>query len=222
MGDGGESTLSGTKTKKGAEAAKTDPGVDMATAVGNPWRSRILGAAAQRDLSPSAFIREYGGEISNISRHFRQLAQWGYLEEVERKSGGPRRGGIEHVYRTVRRAHLDTPSSKGLSQLIREEFSDTTLADYLKQIRDSVVAGTFDEDVERHLSWVALELNRECFQELSGWLDDLLARMPELQQKARRQMEESGEEPIATTVGLASFRSAPTPPEESVSVEDGR
>lgn len=213
--------MSRTKTEKNTGATRTEPEVDMATAVGNPWRSRILGAAAQRDLSPSAFIREYGGEISNISRHFRQLAKWGYLEEVDRKSGGPRRGGIEHVYRTVRRAHLDTPSSEGLSRFIREEFSDTTLADYLKQIRDAVVAGTFDEDVERHLSWMALELNRECFKELSGWLDDLLARVPELQQKARRQMEESGEEPIATTVGLASFRSPQPAPEESVSADDG-
>ena len=214
--------MSRTKTEKSTGTTRTEPGVDMATAVGNPWRSRILGAAAQRDLSPSAFIREYGGEISNISRHFRQLAKWGYLEEVDRKSGGPRRGGIEHVYRTVRRAHLDTPSSEGLSRFIREEFSDTTLADYLKQIQDAVVAGTFDEDVERHLSWMTLELNHECFKELSGWLDDLLARVPELQRKARRQMEESGEEPIATTVGLASFRSPPTAPEESVSADDGR
>lgn len=181
----------------------------MATAIGNPWRSRILGAAAQADLSPSAFIREYGGEISNISRHFRNLAKWGYLEEVERKSGGPRRGGVEHVYRTVRRAHLDTPSSEGLSRFLREDISETILTDYLKQIRDALAEGTFDADVERHLSWMALDLNRECFRELSDWLDELLARLPGLQQKARRQMEESGEKPIATTVGLASFRSPP-------------
>lgn len=212
--------MSGAKAKKDGSTARADPEVDMATAVGNPWRSRILGAAAQRELSPSAFIREYGGEISNIARHFRQLAKWGYLEEVERKSGGPRRGGIEHVYRTVRRAHLDTPSSEGLSRFIREDFSDSTLTDYLKQIRDAVDVGTFDDDVERHLSWMALELNHECFRELSGWLDDLLARLPELQQRARQEMEESGEEPIPTTVGLASFRSPPPSDPASETTDD--
>lgn len=164
-----------------------------------------------------------GGELSNIARHFRQLARWGYLEQVERKSGGPRRGGVEHVYRTVRRAHLDTPASEGRSRFLREDISDTILTDYLKQIRDAVVEGTFDDDVERHLSWMALELNRECVRELSELLDDLLARLPDLQRKARRQMEESGEKPIATTVGLASFRSPARPhPDAGTSGDDPR
>jgi hypothetical protein len=152
-------------------------------------------------------VREYGGEISNISRHFRQLAKWGYLEVAEQKTGGPRRGGVEHVYRTVRRAHLDTSSSEGLPRFLREDLSDTTLTDYLRQVSDAVDAGTFDADIERHLSWMAIELNRECFTELSGWLDEILDRLPALEEKARRQIEASGEEPIRTTVGLASFRS---------------
>src|ERR1700761_7036202 len=68
-----------TKARKERRAG-SKPQVDMATAIGNPWRCRILGALALKDMSPSAFVREYGGEISNISRHFRQLASWGYLD----------------------------------------------------------------------------------------------------------------------------------------------
>jgi DNA-binding transcriptional ArsR family regulator len=196
--------------KQRADAGSAE--VDMATAVGNPWRFRILEAASLGDVSPSGFIRAYGGEISNISRHFRQLAKWGYLEQVERKSGGPRRGGVERFYRSVRRAHIDTPSSSGLSQMLREEISDTILTAYLTEVREALDAGTFDVDVDRHLSWMALELNRECFRELSGWLDDILARLPALQEKARTQMERSGEKAIAATVGLASFRVPPHSP----------
>jgi hypothetical protein len=191
---------------------KTVEEVDLATAVGNPWRFRILEAASLSDLSPSAFVREYGGEISNISRHFRQLAKWGYLQEVERKSGGHRRGGVEHLYRSVYRAHIDTPSSRGLSKLLREDISEAILAAYLKEVRAALDAGTFDADVDRHLSWMALELNEECFQELGGWLDEVLSRLPALQEKARKQMKESGEEPIDATVGLASFRVPPHSP----------
>ncbi len=186
--------------------------MDLATAVGNPWRFRILEAASLSDLSPTAFIREYGGEISNIARHFRQLAKWGYLEEVDQKSGGSRRGGVEHVYRSVHRAHLDTPSSRGLSKLLREDISETILAAYLTEVREALDAGTFDADVDRHLSWMALELNRECFRELGGWLDEILARLPALQEKARRQMKKSGEKPIDATVGLASFQVPPHSP----------
>jgi DNA-binding transcriptional ArsR family regulator len=199
--------LSGRDTEQGAGLVKTESEVDMATAIGNPWRSRILGAAAQKDLSPSAFIREYGGEISNISRHFRQLAKWGYLEEVERKSGGTRRGGVEHVYRTARRSHLDTPSSEGLSGLLRESISETILTDYLKQVREAIEAGTFDADVERHLSWMALDLDDQAFTELAQRLDEVLEWLPELQAQAAERLTASGGKPIRTTAGLASFRS---------------
>lgn len=201
-------------TEQGAEKTTVGPTVevDRATAVGNPWRFRILEAASLGDVSPSGFIRTYGGEISNISRHFRQLAKWGYLEEVDRKSGGPRRGGVEHVYRSVHRAHLDTPSSMGLSKLLREDISNTILKAYLTEVHEALDAGTFDAEIERHLSWMALELDREAFSELSGWLDEVLARLPDLQEDARRRMRESGERPIPTTVGLASFRSPPHSP----------
>lgn len=199
--------MSGTETEQDVGATGAAPEVDMATAIGNPWRSRILGAAAQQDLSPSAFIREYGGEISNISRHFRQLAKWGYLEEVEQRSGGPRRGGVEHVYRTVRRSHLDSPSSEGLSGLLRESISDTILTDYLKQIREAVEARTFDADVERHLSWMALDLDDRAFAELAQRLDEVLEWLPRLQAEAAERIARSGQKPIPTTAGLASFRS---------------
>jgi hypothetical protein len=73
--------------------------VDLATAIGNPWRCRILAATAGAGTSPSAFCREHGGGLSNVSRHFRRLCGWGWLEVVEVRLGGSRRGGIEHVYR---------------------------------------------------------------------------------------------------------------------------
>jgi len=208
-----------TDTEK-QESARKGSGVDLATAIGNPWRFRILYAASVEDLSPSAFIRSYGGEISNIARHFRQLAEWGFLETVERRSGGPRRGGVEHVYRAGRRAHLDTPTWFQLPLILREEMSDTALGTFLDRVSGAVEEGTFDADFERHLSWIALELNRECFNELGEWLDELLARLPGLEEKARRQMQESGETPIPTTVGLFSFRSPSEPkPKNSRAIE---
>jgi hypothetical protein len=164
-------------------------------------------ALAIEDMSPSAFVREYGGEISNISRHFRQLAKWGYLDVIEQKRGGPRRGGVEHVYRTVRRAHVDTAASKGLPQLVREDLSDTTLVDFMKRLNESVEAGTFDVDVDRHLSWMALTLDREAFSELATWLDEILARLPALQKAATKRLAESGQEPIEATAALFAFRS---------------
>jgi hypothetical protein len=193
---------------------KTQPGeaeVDLATAIGNPWRFRILYATSLEDLSPSAFVRDHGGEISNISRHFRQLAKWGYLEVVEKKTGGTRRGGVEHVYRNGQRAHLDTPASRGLPQFLRNAMSNTILTSYFERVSDAAAAGTLDADVDRHLSWIALTLDSQAFAELGELLDDVLARLPELEKAAKRRLVESGGEPIETTAALASFRSPAEP-----------
>jgi DNA-binding transcriptional ArsR family regulator len=95
--------------------------VDFATAIGNPWRCRILAAASGEGISPSDFVREYGGEISNISRHFRNLANWGYLEVAARRSGGPRRGGTERVYRLVDDVDPGGSFWSGLSELVRRD-----------------------------------------------------------------------------------------------------
>jgi hypothetical protein len=59
---------------------------------------------------------------------------------------------------------------------------------------------------------MALELDRAAFQELSEWLDEILARLPALQEKAQKRMAESGEDPIHATAGLASFRVPPHSP----------
>jgi hypothetical protein len=181
--------------------------VDLATALGNPWRFRIVSAATIGPVSPSQFVRDHGGDISNISRHFRNLTRWGYLTKVETVTGGVHRGATKSIYRATRRAHLDMPASRGLPQNLREGISNAVLGAFLDQVRAATESGTLDADVERNLSWDLTELDLQGFRELSSLLDDVLARLPTLRAESSRRMAESGEEPIPTTVGLFSFRS---------------
>lgn len=197
------------ETRRGGAAPEEN--VDLATALGNPWRFRIVGAAAAAPLSPSQFVREYGGEISNISRHFRNLAEWGYLEKVETVTGGRHRGANMSVYRATRRPHLDMTASRDLPELFRRGISNRILETFFEQVGAALEAETFDVDVERHLAWDVGEFDAEAFRKLSSWLDEVLARLPALRREAKRRMEESGEEPIPTTVGLFSFRSPSVP-----------
>jgi hypothetical protein len=200
-----------TETETRTGGAGREETVDLATALGNPWRFRIVGAASASPLSPSQFVREHGGEISNISRHFRNLAEWGYLEKVETVTGGQHRGANMNVYRATRPAHLDTMASRNVPELIRRGLSDRVVETFFEQVAAALEAGTFDVDVERHLSWDVGEFDAEAFRELSGWLDEVLARLPALRREAKQRMEESGEDPIPTTVGLFSFRSPSVP-----------
>jgi DNA-binding transcriptional ArsR family regulator len=194
-----------------------DPGAafisaKMAKALANPWRSRILMELSSRPMSPSQFVEEVGGELTNISRCFRQLAEWDYVEVVETRRGGSRRGGVEHVYRSIQRAYFDTATWESLPRFLRDDFSGNILATYFTRISEALDAGTFDAEIDRHLSWDGVALDRQAWTELSERLDEVLEWLPELEAESTRRMAESGEEPIPTTVGLASFRS-PKPSE---------
>ena len=188
-----------------------DRQVDIATALGNPWRFRIVYAATAEPLSPSQFVRRHGGEISNVSRHFRNLAEWGYLERVKTVTGGEHRGATMTLYRATRRAHLDSSASAQLSEVLRGHISDTILSGFLAQLQEALEAGTLDTDFERHLAYDVGALDPVAFQELSGWLDEVLARLPRLRAEAKARLDQTGEEPIPTTIGLFSFRSPSIP-----------
>jgi DNA-binding transcriptional ArsR family regulator len=183
----------------------SDPG--LARTLANPWRARILGELYLRPMSPSQFVAQVGGEISTISRHFRALAKWGYLEVIDEKSGGKRRGGVEHIYRTTQRDHLDSEAWASLPRSAREERTRGTVAFLFRRISEAVESGTFDAEVDRHLSWDALNFDRRAWKELSVRLDEVLDWLPELAAESAQRIRESGEEPIPATVGLAAFRS---------------
>lgn len=184
----------------------------MAKAMANPWRSRILMELSTRPMSPSQFVEDVGGELTNISRCFRQLAEWDYIEIVETRRGGRRRGGVEHVYRSIQRAFFDAPSWEKLPRFLKDDFSSNILASFFTRISEALDSGTFDAEVDRHLTWNGLALDRQAWTELAERLDEVLKWLPQLEMESTERMTESGEEPIPTTVGLISFRS-PKPSE---------
>lgn len=193
MNDGSETT-----DLAGAKLAKT---------LANPWRARILDELYLRPMSPSQFVEEVGGEISTISRHFRWLAASGYIEVADEKSGGRRRGGVEHIYRTTQRNRLDTPEWATLSLKDREVWTLNAVGAYLRRIFEGLDTGTFDAEVDRHFSWDALSLDRQAWEQITDRLDEVLDSLPVLEAEAAQRMKDSGEDPIPATVSLAAFRS---------------
>lgn len=179
----------------------------MAKAVANQWRSRILMELRVRPLSPTQFVKEIGGGRRHIARCFGQLAEWGYIEVVETRSGGQRRGGKEKFYRLKQRAHFDTPTWENLPRFLRDECSSSFLHSYFARVSEAIEAGTFDAEVDRHLSWDGVALDRIAWTELGTQMDKTLYWLPDLEREAAQRMAETGESPIPTTVGLAVFRS---------------
>jgi DNA-binding transcriptional ArsR family regulator len=182
-------------------------GARLVKTLANPWRARILDEVYLRPMSPSQFVEEVGGEISTISRHFRWLADAGYIEVADEKSGGRRRGGVEHIFRTIRRNRFDTSEWADLPPATREMLSQNALGAFFRRVVEALDAGTFDAEVDRHISWDALSLDRQGWTEISDRLDEVLDWFSVVEAQAAQRMSESGEEAIPATVGLAAFRS---------------
>jgi hypothetical protein len=190
-----------------SEAAQFAIPAKMAKAVANKWRSRILMEMRIRPLSPTQFVNEVGGGKTHISRCFRQLAEWGYIEVAETRRGGKRRGGVEKIYRSRQRAHFDKKTWEGLPRFLRDEFSSSILQTYFTLVTEAIEAGTFDAEVDRHLSWDGVALDRIAWTQVGVELDEILDWLPQLEGDSAKRMAASGEAPIPTTVGLAAFRS---------------
>jgi DNA-binding transcriptional ArsR family regulator len=155
-------------------------------------------------------VAEVGGEISTISRHFRQLAEWGYLEVVEEKRGGRRRGGVERIYRATQRNHLDSEAEAQLPLDVREERSRYAITSLFRRMTEAVDAETFDSRPDRHISGDAVGLDPQAWQEVTDRLDELLVWLPQLEAESAERMKDSGEESIYATVGLTAFPSPTT------------
>lgn len=182
-----------------------------ARALADPWRIRILVEVTMRPLSPSRFVEEIGGELTQISRCFRQLAEWGYIEVVEERPGRRRGAAIEHIYRAIRRAYFDTYTWASVPRSERDAVSRSLLEAYQQRIGEALETGTFDQEVDRHLSWDAVVLDRTAWTQLGERLDFILNSLAEYEFGAAKRLTDVGGEQIPATVGLAHFRSPNSP-----------
>jgi hypothetical protein len=178
----------------------------LAKALSNRWRCRILMEVSMRPQSPSQFVEEFGGSMTHVSRCFRELAKWGYLEVLEERKGGRRGGGVERIYQSTHRPYFDAPTWKALPQIIREEISPWFLNTYFDHVTEAIQQGTFDADLDRHLTWQTVVVDRPAWTSICQDLDDVLAWLPELGAQSLERTEDA-DELIPATVGMASFRS---------------
>ena len=179
----------------------------MAKAAASKWRSRVLMELSVRPMSPSQFVKEVGGTLGHISRCFVQLAEWEYIELVEERRGGHRRGAVEHVYISVQPALFDTETWETLPRFLRDEFSGSILGSYFSLITEAIVAGSFDAEPDRHFSWAPAALDRQAWRAVGVRLDQILDWLPQLETEATERIARNNSKPIPTITGLASFRS---------------
>jgi DNA-binding transcriptional ArsR family regulator len=180
----------------------------MGVLFADPLRERIVTELYMREMSPSGFHAEFGGgSVPRVDRHFKRLAEHGWLTFVRSESGGHRRGSTEHFYRTTELAVVDNETWSQLPNAVKAAFSRRNFEQLAERVRGALQAGTFDARPDRHLSWTPLLLDRLGWERAVAAVDGLFESLFAEQADARRRILESGEKPIPATIALAAFES---------------
>jgi DNA-binding transcriptional ArsR family regulator len=182
----------------------------------HPWRVRILDVLADLDMSVSQFVDEgfipelatidRKSAISKLAYHFRELRRAGALEVVEQN---PRRGSTELVCRASYRAHLRDEQWTLLSRQQREAISQLAVHAFVARLESAVHQRTFDARANRHLAWLAMEVDEQGWSDVAGLLNGVLETITEIQCESKERLRASGEEPIRSTWGQVHFESPP-------------
>jgi DNA-binding transcriptional ArsR family regulator len=178
----------------------------MAKLFADPLRIRIVSELTMRPMSPKEFYEEFGGgSLSRVSRHFKVLFEYDWIELVEEKSGGARRGAIEHFYRATEPAVFDEANWGDLPETIKERVTWQVFATYVEQFKEALEAGTIDARPERHLTWSPALYDELGLKRILAKTMELYEFIGEEQTASNERMAESGEEPIPLIVALSVF-----------------
>jgi DNA-binding transcriptional ArsR family regulator len=192
-------TIAGTKSKLPVL-------LRMSKLFADPLRIRILSELTMRPMSPKQFFQEFGGgSLSRVARHFKALRDYDWIELVDEKSGGRRRGAVEHFYCATEAAVFDESVWDDLPGPMKEMISWQVFATYAEQVKEAMEAGTIDARPERHLTWSPARYDQLGWERILAKTMELYEFIAEEQKAANKRMAKSGEEPIPLVVGLSVF-----------------
>jgi len=182
----------------------------------HPWRARILEVLNERSMSVSQFVdegliddlagRPRDQAISALAYHFRAVRGAGAIEIVEQN---PRRGSTELVCRARTGALFSDEQWASLPEHERVAISQIFLNSFLSRAESAMYQNTFDSRVDRHLSWLAMEVDEQGWSEMVDLLNGVLDAVTTIHRESKARLETSGEQPIRATWGQLHFESPP-------------
>lgn len=184
----------------------------LAVVFADELRLKIVTELYMREMSPSGFHAEFGGgSVTRVDRHFKRLAEHGWLRFIRSESGGHRRGSKEHFYRATELAVFNNETWSQVPYSIRVAFSWRTFALLAERVHEALREGTFDARADSRLSWTPLLLDQIGWDQVIAAVDELFESLFEEQADAKLRIFNSGEKPILATAALALFESPPRP-----------
>lgn len=192
----------------------------LAEALRHPLRVRILEVLNEQDMAPNEFVDAgyadfffgHRPNVSHISYHFRELHDFGCLEQVAWRKA---RGSVATIYRGTARAEFSDEQWGRLSEDEKRDISRTVAQGLMARIDGAFMADTFLTRDDHQLSWFAMRLDERGWGEVHKILADAFADVSRSHKDAEARLEESEEDGVTATAGILFFESPePTPPAE--------
>jgi hypothetical protein len=193
-------------------------GATLCDPLKHPARVRILEVINEAPMSPIRFLeggyadREFKSKqegLSYLSYHFRELQKAGLIEVIE---SIPRRGAMEHIYRGCSRVFYTNEEFDKLSFRERAMLSRTSFQGLVARTDRAIAQGTFDNRTNRQLTWRAMHLDEDGWQEMADHLNEAFAKAEAIRKAAAERIREDDGEVIPVTVAFLGYESPPLPP----------
>lgn len=201
-----------SKTRQKDKSGKRTKGIDqrLVKALAHELRVEILTILNERMASPNELSKELDEGLSQVSYHVKVLKDYECIKMVKT---APRRGAVEHYYQATSKPFITDRDWHELPDSVRPGLS----ADLFELIRNDVVramlAGTFDERKDRHMSRILTILDQQGWDEMRDALEATLKEVEKIQKKASTRLAKSGEEGFVVSASILGFE-VPGPGEE--------
>jgi DNA-binding transcriptional ArsR family regulator len=199
-----------TKTKQGdAKVSRHRGTVDqrLVRAMGHQVRVHALAILNERVASPNEISKELGESVGHVSYHIKVLKECECIELVDT---APRRGAMEHYYRATDRAFLDAEEWAAIPDSIRPGLSASALKTVINDAASSLLAGTFDKRIDRHLSWTPMIVDEQGWEELQVGLREMLGKVLEIQGSSAERLAKADATGIPVSVAMMGFEAPPS------------
>jgi hypothetical protein len=175
-------------------------------AMSHPLRVEIMAACTVAPISEAEFrARHPAGESHQMIRYHWEILR--ECEVIEHSYSHLVRGKWVPYYVATQRALFTEEHFSELPAVLRGCVSGSVVATFVERTAESLSAGTLDSRLERHLTWTPLVLDLDGFRALMSRLDGIFEWLEELSAESQERLQESGERPMYTTLGMFGFES---------------
>jgi len=193
----------------------TEPMAPFPERLAPVMRDDLLRAVAEalnwRSMSPVQFYREHGGiSRDQVWRRFKGLNRHGWATQVDKKSGGTRRGATEHFYRATKPTYDDFDACADPPESLEKSEHWQTFEQFCADAVGSMEADVFDARANRYVTWSNVLLDGRGREGVSRTLDSLRDAIASEAGEAKKRLKTSKERPLILTLSLAAMDSIET------------